>query len=156
MIISKISTLRGRFMIPQMMRKLYLVTTFNLCFERKAILGLPARKIRRKLRRKIVVLSLIIRKRKPKIHRKDIGLTNRINFTIGSWKFIIDILSSNIFAEPTKSSKVWRTSYELVRHSSAEVTTKRCKKNTIIFIRFCWSWECSSTIRRILICLRCS
>jgi hypothetical protein len=120
----------------KIIKKLYQVITSSHSFARGVIFDWPKRKLKSRLKRKILILNMILLSVRPKIYRKDIGLTNRTNFIIGFSSYITDILSWSICVEQTKFLRVWPISSEHARPNSAVVITKKCKRNTILFIKF--------------------
>jgi hypothetical protein len=68
---------------------------------------LPARKTKSRFKRKIVISELKIQKNKQKTYKKVIGAMNKINYTIGFYRFTIGTLFINILGDQIKSSKAW-------------------------------------------------
>jgi hypothetical protein len=88
----------------------YQVITFSPYFEKRAIFGLLARKTKSRIKRKTVISELKTQINKQKIYRRVIGVTNKINCTIGFWRFTIVTSYISILGDQIRSSKAWLVS----------------------------------------------
>ena len=66
------------------------------------------------------------------------GLQTKINDTIGSLSYIMNIFSISTWGERTESSSPWLPSLRQEKPSSAGATTRRWRKSTSISQKYSW------------------
>lgn len=120
-----------------MNKRLYQVIISNLYFVKRVIFAWQERKIRKRPRKRIVTLSMKALKRRKRISKRDIGRTRRTNCIIGSYSCITVTLFSNISGGRIRYLRAWPRLLTLGKLNNAEVITRRWRKNTMTFIKYC-------------------